>query len=88
MSQVYECNQNRMGVGQIAAICSASFYSSEFINIMSYSRLTKWIESGQTLIPNFLLQNYKGSGLTDTEFIFVLQLKAYIDKNIRFRIWR
>ena len=47
---------------------------------MSYNELTKWIESGQTLIPNFLLQNYKRIGLTDTEFIFVLQLKAYIDK--------
>ena len=51
---------------------------------MSYNELTKWIESGQTLIPNFLLQNYKRIGLADTEFIFVLQLKAYIDKNVPF----
>jgi DNA replication protein len=51
---------------------------------MSYNELTRWIESGQTLVPNLLLQNYKKIGLADTEFIFVLQLKAYIDKNVPF----
>lgn len=51
---------------------------------MSYDFLMKWLDEGETVISNVLLQNYRRIGLTDTEFVFVLQIKAYIDKNTSF----
>ncbi len=51
---------------------------------MSYDGLLKWLEEGDTVVSNVLLQNYKRVGLTDSEFVFILQIKAYIDKNTPF----
>ncbi|MDN6161831.1 MAG: DnaD domain-containing protein [Atopostipes sp.] len=47
---------------------------------MKNELLMKWIEAGQTEIPTLLLEHYRELGLTNDEFILILQLKSHIDR--------
>lgn len=43
--------------------------------------LERWLNQGQTVIDNGLLEHYQKIGLNSEELIFVIQLKSYLDQN-------
>ncbi len=47
---------------------------------MNNELLMKWIEAGQTTIPTLLLKNYRKLGLSNDEFVLVMQLKSQMDQ--------
>ena len=48
---------------------------------MSFS---DWVNSGFTLVPNLLLENFKTLGLSHDELILIIQLKSLMDKGNEF----
>lgn len=47
---------------------------------MSNELLLQWIEAGQTEVPTLLLKYYRKLGLSNDEFILIIQLKAHMDQ--------
>ncbi len=39
----------------------------------------QWIEAGQTEVPTLLLKYYRKLGLSNDEFVLIMQLKSYMD---------
>ncbi len=47
---------------------------------MSNELLMQWIEAGQTEIPTLLLKYYRKLGLSNDEFVLIMQLKSSMDR--------
>lgn len=47
---------------------------------MSNELLMQWIEAGQTEIPTLLLKYYRKLGLSNDEFVLIMQLKSHMDR--------
>lgn len=47
---------------------------------MTNELLMKWIEAGQTEVPTLLLKYYQKLGLSNDDFVLIIQLKSYMDR--------
>ena len=47
---------------------------------MTNDLLMKWIQAGQTEIPTLLLKYYQKLGLTNDDFVLIIQLKSSLDQ--------
>lgn len=44
----------------------------------------RWLEKGNTVVSNVLLEYYSALGMSELELVFVLQLQSCLDQNISF----
>ena len=51
---------------------------------MNKNKLAEWFAEGSIAVPNLLLNHYKNLGLTETEFMLLLHIHAFIQDGIFF----
>lgn len=51
---------------------------------MDHHLLMKWMQSGMTVVPTILLEQYKNIGISTEEFVLLVHLKSFLDKGETF----
>lgn len=65
-------------------ICLAPSFGIEGGVIVEEKVFQRWLEKGNTVVSNVLLEYYSVLGMSELELVFVLQLQSCLDQNITF----